>query len=1011
MQSALQYPVMMKHYWYAIQCAREKNPGGARREQQIARLSPQIRRGRLRSRWRVRWRSAATSTWLCLAMRQRRQQHQSMSPSTLMSVVMITMPFGTAVRTLPPPAKSTAETCATSFELYANSDCGEGDKLATLHLADVPACCAACGQTPKCLAWTWKNNTDDQGKAHPQCTLQTNPGTFSPGSESGSTCGIYRDTPPGSECTACMKIYPNKTVSTSGDSYLRLQVNTSDECCGRCTADAGRCISWQWSQLQSLELRQPNTRSSSQDMDDWINCQLFQGDVMNWQNVSDGRPMMTGVMIGARTGYNPPPSPPPMDKDGYLGCFVDLQHGARRDLPFFFCSNQSDPTPMSGINYCADDPRLPPVLPSTPILDTASSWAGARRMSPALCNMLCADFDFFGVQNGSMCFCGVHSDHDGPGYGNFGRAPESECSAQCTDPHASSTGARCGGMERNSIYKVLDSPPPPLPSESLFSYVGCFPDQQESYHQMPALPTFYCPNAQQHCPGEANGFDGIASDCLGSELELPAPQCSGEMDQEHCGRLPNTKSDSGRAGRFMTLELCDALCTGFEYFAVQSGQFCNCGQAYGTQGNTSQESWCNQKCSGNKSQTCGGNRRGFQSASSVYRRQVPSRLRRRGHGSGISEPPPLVSANQTSNAASSPAFSGANMFGDPHPHCHLIPACQPPNASVDWSSHGVVVDTVPDQGTCNASWAFAAAASVESASAIVTGRLLPLSAQGIVDCAWQYGGQSCKGGEVNRGLMHAQNVGLCTEQSYPFTGDNAACCRGNCEVAVPGQEDGGVQGFCNVPGGSESALMSALNQQPVAVGLALPPGFLSSYKGGVFLQDYKGRMNEAGLAVGYGTVNGQAYWKVKLFRGASFGENGYVLLARGSNTGPLGQCSILSAPSYPVVTKPTKTYPKPGNRNRHYGPLPCLEGEEAVHVPGTTSGTVCASRCTAGGSCPASGSCDLTDPKTKQMYCTLQCQSDCDCPSPLRCVMSVYLANPTCMTVSVWSNVNATTMD
>eukprot|EP01052_Picozoa_sp_SAG31_P086061 SAG31_NODE_46653_length_253_cov_1.006494_1_plen_77_part_01 len=75
------------------------------------------------------------------------------------------------------------------------------------------------------------------------------------------------------------------------------------------------------------------------------------------------------------TDLRPPPAP--TDKDGYIGCFVDLLHGARRDLPFYYCSNQSDPTPMSGVNYCAPDPRLPPVLSGVPIEETASEWAGS----------------------------------------------------------------------------------------------------------------------------------------------------------------------------------------------------------------------------------------------------------------------------------------------------------------------------------------------------------------------------------------------------------------------------------------------------------------------------------------------------------------------------------------------------------------------------------------------------------------------------------------------------------
>jgi hypothetical protein len=221
---------------------------------------------------------------------------------------------------------SGSATCAAAFELYLNTTCNQGNTLRTLHLTDSPACCAACSAEPKCLAWTWKNGTDDQGHAHPECRLEANPGTFSPGHDApGSTCGVYRDTPPGPQCTVCMKLYPNQTVSTSGDSYLQLQTNTSDGCCARCTADSGRCISWRWTQLQ-YGLRGGGGglgREIPEGLDDWHNCELFQGELQSFQNVSNGRPMLTGVMLGARHGYNPPPSPP-LDKDGYLGCFVSI---------------------------------------------------------------------------------------------------------------------------------------------------------------------------------------------------------------------------------------------------------------------------------------------------------------------------------------------------------------------------------------------------------------------------------------------------------------------------------------------------------------------------------------------------------------------------------------------------------------------------------------------------------------------------------------------------------------
>ena len=620
-----------------------------------------------------------------------------------------------------------------------------------------------------------------------------------------------------------MKIYENQTIDTSGQTYLQLQTNTSAECCARCTADSDRCMTWRWTQLQYAA---PSALGGA-SRDSWFNCELLDGDLRGFNNVSDGRPMMSGAMIGAPHASGPPPTPPPMAKDGYLGCFVDLAHGARRDLPFFFCSNQSDPTPMSGINYCAEDPRLPPILPGERLENAASSWAGARRMSPALCSMLCADFEVYGVQNGSMCFCGAAAGQaysDGPGYGAFGAAPESECNAKCTDPLAAAAGARCGGPERNSIYKVLSTPQ--LPSTSSFTYVGCFPDQQ-GVEQMPSLPVFYCPNAQQHCRGEQAGWEGIASDCLGTALELPGPDCSGDMEQENCQRMPTTMK-GGRSGPFMTHELCDALCVGFQYFAVQSGSRCYCGQSYGSQGNISQPTWCDHKCTGNKSQICGGNCRGSHSASSVYKRSTSTQQAILQHvdSSTRGDAATEAAAAAAAAAAGSSPSSGLGVSNasaaqtdlvkdhrrqdgissrlrerDTRSHCHMIPSCQAPNASVDWSStmKGVVAIDVPDQGVCNASWAFAAAAAVESGSAIATGKLVPLSVQGIVDCAWQFGGQSCKGGEINRGLMYAQNAGLCTAESYPFTGENAACCRSNCPVAVPGQEDGGVQGFCNVP--------------------------------------------------------------------------------------------------------------------------------------------------------------------------------------------------------------------
>ena len=227
--------------------------------------------------------------------------------------------------------------------------------------------------------------------------------------------------------------------------------------------------------------------------------------------------------------------------------------------------------------------------------------------------MRAADFGVFGVQNGTLCFCGSPDGNTGPGYGAYGAVNESECSSPCSDPRAAAVGALCGGVERNSVYLIVA---PEQPTKGLlplvapyagFDNVGCFPDQTDEAGQANVMPHFFCAQPDHHSQQQGDG--GVALLC--SELEaLSAPQCAGSFDREQsCSRQPN--SLGGRSGSYMTLELCDALCAGFPYFAVQSGSLCYCGQSYGSQGNVSMPSWCDHPCTGNSSQTCGGGHCGY----------------------------------------------------------------------------------------------------------------------------------------------------------------------------------------------------------------------------------------------------------------------------------------------------------------------------------------------------------------------------------------------------------------
>jgi len=65
-------------------------------------------------------------------------------------------------------------------------------------------------------------------------------------------------------------------------------------------------------------------------------------------------------------------------------------------------------------------------------------------------------------------------------------------------------------------------------------------------------------------------------------------------------------------------------------------------------------------------------------------------------------------------------------------------------------------------------------AAIEGINEIVTGNLVSLSEQEIIDCDTQDGG--CNGGEMQNAFQFViNNGGIDTEADYPFIGTDAAC--------------------------------------------------------------------------------------------------------------------------------------------------------------------------------------------------------------------------------------------
>lgn len=233
--------------------------------------------------------------------------------------------------------------------------------------------------------------------------------------------------------------------------------------------------------------------------------------------------------------------------------------------------------------------------------------------------------------------------------------------------------------------------------------------------------------------------------------------------------------------------------------------------------------------------------------------------------------------------------------------------------SVDWRTKGVVSD-IRNQFQCGSCWAYSGTSTVESAVAIKTGHLYDLSEQQSVSCAGlRYGNLGCNGGYYS-GLwdFSKDNDGICSEADYPYTsgnGDTGSCIKG-CDP-VSGTK---VQSYVDVTPNSDTAMMTALNVCPLSIAIEADQRSYQMYLSGIY-NDYEGcnansktkgansqpNIDHAVVLVGYGTENGQDYYILRNSWDVSWGEGGYMRIARGNQFGPYGVCGVLYDPMYPVV--------------------------------------------------------------------------------------------------------------
>jgi len=194
---------------------------------------------------------------------------------------------------------------------------------------------------------------------------------------------------------------------------------------------------------------------------------------------------------------------------------------------------------------------------------------------------------------------------------------------------------------------------------------------------------------------------------------------------------------------------------------------------------------------------------------------------------------------------------------------------------VDWTSQGAVTP-VKNQGQCGSCWAFSATGGLEGLSKIAYGTLQSFSEQQLVDCSGSYGNQACNGGLMDNAFKYVKDHGIVTEDQYPYKAVKQACSKNEGPFKI--------SGFTDITNCND--LANAITGRPVSV--AVDATNWSRYTSGVF-NNCATRLNHGVTLVG---VTDQ-YWRIKNSWATSWGEQGFIRLARGNT------CGVCNVASYP----------------------------------------------------------------------------------------------------------------
>jgi cathepsin C len=233
--------------------------------------------------------------------------------------------------------------------------------------------------------------------------------------------------------------------------------------------------------------------------------------------------------------------------------------------------------------------------------------------------------------------------------------------------------------------------------------------------------------------------------------------------------------------------------------------------------------------------------------------------------------------------------------------------------SFDWRNVSGVnyVSPIRDQGGCGSCYAFGSGAMMEARIRIASNmqKQPVISTQDVVSCS-QYS-QGCEGGfPYLVAGKYGRDYGLLEEACYPYVGSDSACtpdpqpgCNPQRWMTKEYYYIGGYYGMSTVELMQEEIMANG----PIAVSFEVYDDF-QAYSGGVYTHKFTKHLrdglnfdpfeltNHVVSIVGWGQTTDSPptpYWIVKNSWGASWGENGFFRILRGSSE-PGGECAIES---------------------------------------------------------------------------------------------------------------------